>query len=347
MICGVEGLCNVAGVGGQRALARLREWGFNVLGAGTAPEFQGHGWPHLEMLDLRRAGVPLLRRSGVNLPDVFDPGWQEASLALAVAAHAGPGIAGYVSDMDLEWGQPPSDGAAPVRPTQLQVCLSLDPQFAAYHAAWEFVLAPRGGELGALNRAWALGLPNRETLRQMTLEEQALATPGYLLDHARFTREFAQRYFRVVAAAVRRADPGRLYFGVPLTASSPAELRETALAHVDVLLSDHVPAGASTCPVLLRLPSWLPFADAKPQGEMAPLSRLERMLRGGREHLVAALSHPAVVGYTWTTYVGGDREQAPFGGGLMYSDGSAASENVEPLRAINAAAATVHRRAIR
>jgi len=43
--------------------------------------------------------------------------------------------------------------ARALRPSLLQICLSLEPSFPAYHAAWEFTLAAHGGELAAMARA--------------------------------------------------------------------------------------------------------------------------------------------------------------------------------------------------
>src|SRR5205823_5759356 len=95
----------------------------------------------------------------------------------------------------------------------LQICLSLEPGFAAYHAAWEFVLALHGGKLAALARAWGTPLANKEVVRELTRAEQGIATRGYLRDAARWTREFARRYFTTTAEAIRAADPHHLVLG--------------------------------------------------------------------------------------------------------------------------------------
>jgi hypothetical protein len=330
--------------GGRAILAQLDSWGFNALGAEAQPEFFGRGLPHLEPLELRRAAPATIRVGRAHVPDVFDPRWPEACVSrVATMNTARRDLIGYVSDSGLGWAQPPADGSVPARPTLLQLCLGLDPSFAAYHAAWEFVLAPRGGELAALNRAWGVALPNKETLRQLTSDEQPIATPGYLLDHARFTREFAQRYFRAAAAAVHQADPGRLFFGTPITGIMPAEVRESAAAHVDVLLTDTAPAGAGGGPVVVTDFDWTPFAQQEPASDEPPgLSALEQMHRRGREALEMLAAHPSVIGYLWGSYAGGERvDEAPFGRGLVYADGSIAHEHVQPLKAINARMTTI------
>jgi hypothetical protein len=95
----------------------------------------------------------------------------------------------------------------------LQLCLSLEPGFAAYHAAWEFVLAYHGGRLESVAHAWNANLPNKEVVRELTRAEEGLGTRGYLRDDARWTREFARRYFNTTGNAVRQADPNHLILG--------------------------------------------------------------------------------------------------------------------------------------
>lgn len=336
-ICGVEGVRPVPGQpAGQALLGQLAGWGFNLLGPASAPPFTGHGLAHLISLELRGAESTRIRVGGAHLPDVFDAGWAAMCASRVAAVNAGSGLAGYLSDRELGWAQPSAAVAAPSRPTLLQLCLGLDPRHAAYHAAWEFVLAPRGGELAALNGAWGVALRNKEALRQMTLAEEPLTTPGYLVDHARFTREFAQRYFRTAAAAVRQADPGRLFFGAPVSVALPEEIREAAAAQVDVFVTDAAPATASGGPVLVSGFNWTAFADEPASADDAGLSRLELMHRRGRAALQALAAHPRVIGYEWGAHVHGDRAtEAPFASGLLYEDGSVAHEHVQPLAAIN------------
>lgn len=323
--CGVDGVRRIGAEGSAAAVvARLREWHFNLLGPEGAPEFRGLGLPYLESLELLKAGGLPIRLAGVRLPDVFDPGWPEACDARVAATTPARDRVGFVTDADLGWAQP----GAEARPSLLQVCLSLDPRHAAYHAAWEFVLAPHGGELGALARAWEADLPNKETLRQWTQEERRLDTPAYREAQARFAQEFVQRYLRAASAAVRRHAPGVLLFGPPL----PAALRAAAGPWVDVSLAAGPGPGGG--PVLVAGFCWTPPAgDA---GGRSGLSRLERMHRRGRASLEALVADPAAIGYLWGEYAHGDAAvHAPFGRGLVYEDGATAHEHVQPLASIN------------
>ncbi|MES1167320.1 MAG: hypothetical protein ABUL68_04895, partial [Pseudomonadota bacterium] len=227
-------------------LRRLRAWHFNTLGAWTTSEFFDRGMYYTEILGFRKiAPETTIKLGGASVPDVFDPRWAEAcdqwAAALCLPRRESRELLGYFTDHELGWAQaagPAKSGrgaAKPARPSLLQICLSLEPSFPAYHAAWEFVLAPHGGELTALAKAWAIE-PNKEALRQLTLADTPLGSPGYRVDQERFTREFARRYFQTCAAAIRRCDPNHLVLGCTF-AQPPgaAVLAESMAPVVDVL----------------------------------------------------------------------------------------------------------------
>jgi agarase len=194
------------------AAARLRVWGFNAVGLGRDCALRDDGLPFFATVGFSTAGQPIVA-PGVRLPDVFDPEWPKRAAARAreicTPFADNRQLIGWVTDDQLEWANPSAAG----RPSLLQLCLSLEPNFAAYHAAWEFVLAHHGGRLELVAQAWNANLPNKEVVRELTRAEEGLGTRGYLRDEARWAREFARRYFGTTAAAVRAADPSHLVFG--------------------------------------------------------------------------------------------------------------------------------------
>ena len=338
------------------ALQRLRNWQVNTLGPWAEPMLAVAGLYATALADFRHAGGPVIHSQGVRLPDVFDPGWAaicEARAEEAVAPWVGrKDFIGYYTDDALGWGETKAD-----RPSLLQVCLSLEPGFSAYHAAWEFVLAVHGGDLAALGRAWSIDLPNKEIIRQRTLAERPLATSGYLRDHERFTREFAHRYFTVTSAALRRHDPEHLILGCRFAEPPGAGvLAECVYPHVDVVSWHcHGPdfasqaetyASAAGMPLLLTAfglsNERFRTAEFKPQS--GP-TRLERMLRDGRQALTAACEHPAMVGYEWARWADESDEVPPFGAGLVHIDDREAVEHTELIAQINARAERVRLRA--
>jgi hypothetical protein len=300
----------------------------------------------MELAGFCAAGAPVIHAPGVHLPDVFDPGWSascDAHAAGVVAPWAGRAdFIGYFTDDGLGWGE-----VRPDRPSLLQICLSLEPGFSAYHAAWEFVLAPRGGDLAALARDWGLELPNREVIRQRTLAERPLSSAGYLRDQTRFVREFAHRYFTTTSAALRRHDRDHLILGCRF-AHPPGEavLAECAYPHVDVVswrcaapdFRSQVKGYADATRMPLLLTGFgLGNGHFHPAvfGVHAGPTRVERMLREGRRALTTACAHAAIVGYEWARWADQPEDLPPFGAGLVHVDDREAFEHTELLAQIN------------
>jgi hypothetical protein len=329
--------------------ARLRRWGFNAAGVDPHGSVQDDGLPYFAAVDFC-AGGPVLAGPGLRLPDVFDAGWggriAERAGAICAPRAEERALVGWVTDEGLAWGQDGMNG----RPTLLQLCLALEPNHGAYHAAWEFVLAPHRGRLDALARSWGVGLPNRETVRELVRAESGLTTRGYLRDQARWTREFARRYFTTTAAAVRAVDANHLVLGCRFRGPAGPDVRaEAVYPAVDVSLpdwSDLPPAGAKvTQPVLADAVSWVheAFFHAPAGKRPRRLTAVERMLQRARGALERLARHPAVAGYAWSQWQDEAGEQPPFGRGLVHANGAEAREHTELLATFNLRCETLRR----
>lgn len=333
------------------AAGRLRHWGFNAIGAAGVHRGHDGGLAFLPSVDFCRAGA-LIQAPGLRLPDVFAPDWRrrasERARDVCTPLASNRALVGWLTDDRPGWAQPRA-GAAP-RPALLQLCLGLEPAFAAYHAAWEFVLALHGGKLAALARAWGVPLANKEVVRELTRTETAIATRGYARDDARWTREFARRYFAGAAAAIRAADPHHLVlgcrFGGPVGA---AVLAECVYPAVDVPLIDwsELPAeAAANGPVLAGDVCWAEaefFSARHAAGRARRLTTVERMLRRGRAALERTARHRAVAGYVWRQWLDEPGEQPPFARGLVHLNGAEACEHTELLAEFNARAESLRR----
>ncbi|MCC6415035.1 MAG: hypothetical protein IT582_03895 [Opitutaceae bacterium] len=316
--------------------ARLRRWGFNTLGCGSERLDLEEGLAFVRAVNFAPTGAGV-NLAGARLPDVFESAWPvfagaragEVCAPLAENRH----LVGWLTDDGPNWPVAATD-----RPGLLQICLSLEPDRAAYHAAWEFVLALHGGSLSALATAWRVQLANKETLRTMTKREEGIVTPGYLGDEERWTEEFARRYFSVVAAAIRRHAPFHLVLGCRWAAPVSAGLRLAGADAVDVCCVDYDDLAANPAgPVIIGDFSWVKksfIAEIAPRRSLGPTA-VERMLRRGRLGLSRAVAHPAVVGYAWSHWRDRAGEQAPFGSGLVRKDDVEACEHTELLTAIN------------
>jgi hypothetical protein len=346
----------------RSVLQRARKWNLNTLGAWTAPEFYDRGIAYTELIEFRKVG-PCFHSGTALLPDVFDPAWRDAADAWARQICAPRKerreLIGYFTDHELGWAQPPDEqlsGMIPAdtrdeRPSLLQICLSLEPSFRAYHAAWEFVLAPRQGDLARLAVDWKLALSSRETIRQLTQAETPLLSLGYLHDQNRFAREFSRRYFAISAAVIRNYDPHHLILGCRFAQlPGSAVLAECVQPNVDVVSihpgretwdrTAQLSFSATGMPVLLTELNWADpaFARASLKAEKRRLTSLERMLGKGRLGLERVFSHRGIVGYEWSRWVDGEDEEPPFARGLVHLDDREAREHTELLTDLNARA---------
>lgn len=342
---------DVAGAEGSPhdPVARLRAWGFNALGTGAAPSLRDEGLPFVATVDFGAAGA-VIHSGDVRLPDVFDPAWPAAAAARAgevcLPLAERRELIGWMTDDRPGWAHPGRAG----RPSLLQVCLSLEPGLAAYHAAWEFVLALHGGRLEGLAKAWAQpAITNKEVVRELTRTEQGIATRGYQRDDARWTQEFARRYFALTSAAIRAHDPHHLVLGCRFGGRvGAAVLAECAYPVVDApwLDLDDL-AVAPPGPVLAGEFTWVDarFLGAPGARRARGLTSVERMLRRGRTVLERTARHPAVIGYAWSRWHDGVGEQSPFAGGLVHPNEAEAREHTELLADVNARAEALRRAA--
>jgi hypothetical protein len=348
---GVHGV-RVAGAAGesglpQDAAARLRAWGFNALALTDHSSLHDDGLPFLISAKLSDAGRVLVG-PGLRLPDVFDPQWagQAATRARQVCLPfcERRDLIGWVTDDQLEWANFSPAG----RPSLLQLCLSLEPGFAAYHAAWEFVLAHHGGRLASLAHAWNASLPNKEVVRELTRAEEGLGTRGYLRDDARWTQEFARRYFNTTAMAVRQADSNHLVFGCRFRgAPPPGVVAELVYPAIDVSMRHwtELPVSGASHPALADNVNWTTgdFLRWGAGRRTRRLTTFEHMLRKARAALDRAARHPGIVGYAWQRWEDEPGEQPPFASGVMHVNGMEAREHTELLAQFNLRAENLHR----
>lgn len=321
------------------AAARLRTWGFNAVGVGGDGSGREDGLAFFGEARFCAAST-VIAAPGVRLPDVFEPEWPRRMAAHAVdrctpLADVAE-LVGWVADADLAWGPP----AAAAKPGLLQTCLSLEPSFAAYHAAWEFVLALHGGSLDRVAVAWAVPLPNKEVVREMARSETALTSRGYARDDARWAREFANRYFSATTRALRTAAPHHLVCGARFTAPVGTPVLQAAAVVADLTIphwTELPPPTTAAGPFIAGAVSWADPGFWSAHGSAAGprprsgLTSVEWMLRRGRTALRRLARHPAIVGYLWRQWHDRAGELPPFAGGLVHPDGREAREHTELL----------------
>lgn len=355
-------------------IARLKSWGFNGIGGFAGAEFFDNGFPYTITLNFSKLeGVP--RIDGTFLPDAFDPTWHRLMDAEAARVclprKQSRDLIGYFTDNELSWAQAATEDRPALfdpsqntlrpknRPSLLQLCLSLPPDRSAHKAAWEWV-GKRHGDKAALARAWAAPLlvetDAPERLRDLTLAQTALYSPGYVADDTAWGRVFAEAYFQRCAEIIRKNDPNHLIlgcrFGGPpgqgvLSAMRPAwvdvvsanNYRDTFYERMDIY------AKGTGLPVLNGEFAWVTDYFLKqplPNEPIGGLAPTERMLLKGRAALERAFTHPALVGYAWYRWVDKADFVPPISYGLVSVTDEPNFTHLGTLQQIHARSEQIH-----
>jgi len=165
-----------------------------------------------------------------------------------------------------------------------------------------------------LAAAWGIAAHSWDELReaQLPLSSASLARPAVIDDLRAFTALFAESYFRIVAAAIRRHDPNHLFLGSRFQARTPEAIAACA-KYCDVV-SFNVYNSELSGEEWTRLPAlekpaligefqfgstdtglfWPGLFDVGVADERGPAYAA---------HLRSALANPDIVGCHWFQYV--------------------------------------------
>jgi agarase len=210
---------------GLEALARIRQWGFNTIGAWSDPILWTHGVSYTVILDIAaRAGADWQQRRPA---DYFDARFEKAATDIAgkicQPRRFDHMLLGYFSDNELRWG--PDWGG---KETLLEMYLKLPAGAAGRLKAGEFLRERYGNDIGKLNQAWGVSAASFEEL------PATAATDAYKSDAAQFLEIVANRYFEVCERAIHAADPDHLYLGARF-AGLPPEAALRGARHADLV----------------------------------------------------------------------------------------------------------------
>ncbi len=218
----------------EATVRRLREWGFNTIGAWSSASLF---WlmPYTLLLDLgARAGADWLRGT---FPDIFDPKFRQALKDVAAKECAprkdDPLLVGYFTDSELRWGP---DWRSP-RHLLDDYLLSLPPDAPGKKALIDF-FRKRYLRIEGFNKAWGLNLSDWEALAKLTNLPPApteASEKQRLADRLDFLRIIAREYFRSCHAAIRSYDPNHLILGVRFAGHAPRPVIEAMGEFVDVV----------------------------------------------------------------------------------------------------------------
>ena len=205
------------------AAQRLRDWNFNVVGAGSSREIRRRSLAHTEFLSFGAdfSGIASLveKTTWTGWPDVFDPRFERFCELRARErcdpARDDPWLLGYFLDNELEWW------GKSHRPWGLaEDACKLPASAPGKRALVSSLRAFFKDDIGAFAETFGTKIRNFDDL----LAASELPQPKS--DRAKealaaFVAEAAGRYFKITTAAVRRHDANHLILGCRFAHDAP------------------------------------------------------------------------------------------------------------------------------
>ena len=189
----------------ERAMARLRGWGFNTVGNWSRDDVLSEGSLPFTVTGHTGDAMPVEASTGYwrKLKDVFDPQFVPNTRAAVERFTAkwrdNPRVIGYFVDNELSWGGV-SDGVLASPPEQPARMAFIQELQAKYET------------LAALNEAWNTDVTTWDGLRLPSRGTDATRADVEALEY-----RFARRYFETVRDALADFAPGQLYLGCRFT----------------------------------------------------------------------------------------------------------------------------------
>ncbi len=328
----------------EAQFVRLREWGFNALGAWTTEEFFDRGMPYTEILEFFKEGpmldLPDQRRP---MPDIFDPAWVEAinskARTLCATKRHSRDLVGYFTDNEIGFGRAADVGldlgfetGGRFGYSLLRTLLGLEEGVPARERAWAFLL-DRYDNLEALSDAWGQHIRSARDLRKLNQQKVVIDSEAYATDAKDFQLLYAEHYFRTTYETIKRYDPNHLVMGCRFGAPPDTAVLRVIAPWMDVISQNNYRPTLyqrldylyqhTGLPVLVGEFSWnpdlfkyVPLPDEPTGG----YSIRERVFRRGEDVLLRAATHPAFVGYTWYRWVANTTQEEAFSFGLVNRD---------------------------
>ena len=213
----------------EETLARLKAWGFTMLGAGCDPKLKHRGLVHTEFLSigdhLATLGdeydiTPNERRPCSSFPNVFHPDFEAYCRYRARQSCApsrnDPWLFGYFIDNELAWW-----GRGASETGLFDAVMKKGPSHTAKVALKEFLAARCDRRIEAFNASFGTRLTSFDEILALS------ALPGATEEQRELKKAFlsmtADRYFSLASRAIREADPNHLVMGARFAGTGGAD----------------------------------------------------------------------------------------------------------------------------
>ncbi len=292
----------------EAVLQNLKRWNLNTIGINSTPVLRDEAFPYTVVLDIaNKTGGDL--QHGI-FPNVFEEDFKR-NLKRLVKRECKPlrdsiYLLGYYSDMELVLGESWQN-----RISLLRGYLRMPQQSAGFQGAMKF-LKQRYKTIDDLNTAWGLDLARfhdiQQHLQSVTIEQRRT-------DERDFLEYVSTRYFQLCHDAIQEADPNHLFFGCPLTGTSPEPVLNALRGFADVIgyRSDHQTPPRSELirifqvtnrPVMISEFSFKAMDSGLPNsvGRGSALETQSERAKAFHSYVSDLAAMPFVVGYHWRQY---------------------------------------------
>lgn len=218
------------------ATARLKDWGFNLIGAGGGREAFYRGLAHTAFVafgsNFSSVSDICPKVYWTGFPNVFHPKWEaycdRRARTLCGPNRGDPWLLGYFLDNELEWY-----GKSHTEWGLFDDAMKKEPDHSAKVALVAF-LRDRYGTVARFNQAWGTHLSSfASILRRHSLDgprqERVRA------DKKDFVRLCAEKYFKACAEAIRKNDPNHMVLGCRFAGGAPAQIWDIAGKYCDIV----------------------------------------------------------------------------------------------------------------
>lgn len=292
--------------------SRLESWGFNTIANWSDDAFVGRDKiPYVIPIGIRNvfARAPAGHDYWGPMPDPFDPAFA-AEVDHQVAYRTGqvksdPWCIGFFLQNELSWGGGDSDRRHYGLAYGALAASETSPEKMAFIAS----LKSKYASIDRLNAAWGTSFADWSALNASYAAPAPLPNDAMRVDFSAFLTAFAEKYFGVVAATIRRYDTNHLYLGCRFADFSP-EAVAVAAKYADVISFNIYSwnkqryAFAETLgkPIIIGEFHFGAVDRGMFGGGLMPVRNQEERASRYADYVKTVLSEPAFVGCHWFQY---------------------------------------------
>jgi agarase len=287
---------------------RLREFGFNTVGAWSSGELFTLGMPYTVILNIAAtAGAEWVSGRGTDFfSEAFERTAYEVAEKICAPRKNDPYLLGYFTDNELRWSP---DWRSSKHLFDDYIAFEKD---APGKRALVNYLEEKYGSIGELNAKWGTSFISFEDI----LNVYTLPAGSPIdADRLGFLEVISKRYFQVCHDAIRMYDPNHLILGCRFAFRPPDEVLKGCIGYTDLIsinnygweppLEDLRAINRLTgLPIIITEFSFKARDSGLPntRGAGTPLATQEDRAEHFEKYVSKLLSEPYVVGYHWFQY---------------------------------------------